>query len=89
MGSLSATHWIIIAVLFLVLFGAKRLPDAARGLGRSMRILKSEMNEMHTDEKPATGAAPAQAPAAQQLPAAQPPVTPAAAPQPNVDTTKA
>ncbi|QLY27891.1 Sec-independent protein translocase subunit TatA [Nocardia huaxiensis] len=87
MGSLSATHWIIIAVLFLVLFGAKRLPDAARGLGRSMRILKSEMNEMHTDDKPA--AAPAQqAPAAQQLPAAQPaaPVTPQ---QPNVDTTKA
>ncbi|WP_067685745.1 Sec-independent protein translocase subunit TatA [Nocardia jejuensis] len=84
MGSLSATHWIIIALLFLVLFGAKRLPDTARGLGRSLRIFKSEMNEMHNDGDKAAPAA--QAPAAQpaatpELPAAQPvaadPVQPA------------
>lgn len=35
-------HILIIAVLLVLLFGAKRLPDAARGLGRSMRILKAE-----------------------------------------------
>lgn len=36
-------EWIVILVLALVLFGgAKKLPDAARGLGRSLRIFKSE-----------------------------------------------
>ncbi|WP_067536362.1 Sec-independent protein translocase subunit TatA [Nocardia crassostreae] len=74
MGSLSATHWIIIALLFLVLFGAKRLPDAARGLGRSLRIFKSEMNEMHADGDKSSSAQ-ATAPAA-ELPAAQPAATP-------------
>jgi len=32
------------------LFGAKRLPDSARSLGRSMRIFKSEMKEMKNDD---------------------------------------
>jgi len=36
-----AEIWILILVV-VVLFGAKRLPDAARGLGRSIRILKTE-----------------------------------------------
>lgn len=46
--------WIVIAVVLLVLFGGKKLPDAARGLGRSMRIFKSEMDEMKTEgDKPA------------------------------------
>ncbi|MDQ1641144.1 MAG: sec-independent protein translocase protein TatA [Actinomycetota bacterium] len=33
---------VIILALLVVLFGSKRLPDAARGLGRSMRIFKAE-----------------------------------------------
>ena len=41
-GALSPTHWVIILVVVLLLFGAKRLPDAARGLGKSMRIFKAE-----------------------------------------------
>jgi len=69
MGSLSPTHWLIIALVVVVLFGAKRLPDTARGLGRSLRIFKSEMSEMHSEDsgsqRPAsTSAAP--------LPPAQP-----------------
>jgi sec-independent protein translocase protein TatA len=43
----------ILLIVILVLFGAKRLPDSARSLGRSMRIFKSEMKEMKTDESPA------------------------------------
>ncbi|AKE89490.1 MULTISPECIES: Sec-independent protein translocase subunit TatA [Rhodococcus] len=54
MGALSPAHWAIIALVVLVLFGSKRLPEAARGLGRSMRILKTEVGELHTD----TGDAP-------------------------------
>ena len=44
MGELSPWHWAIVIVIFVVLFGAKRLPDAARSLGRSARILKAELN---------------------------------------------
>ncbi|MTA84810.1 MAG: twin-arginine translocase TatA/TatE family subunit, partial [Actinobacteria bacterium] len=38
-------------ILALVLFGAKRLPDSARSLGRSMRIFKSEVKAMEAEEK--------------------------------------
>lgn len=41
--------FLIIAVLVL-LFGAKRLPDTARSLGRSMRILKAETKGLHDDD---------------------------------------
>jgi sec-independent protein translocase protein TatA len=51
-GSLSPWHWAILAVVVILLFGAKKLPDAARSLGKSMRIFKSEMREMQTEGKP-------------------------------------
>ena len=41
---------VILLIVVLVLFGAKRLPDSARSLGRSMRIVKSEMKEMKADD---------------------------------------
>jgi len=59
MGELSPTHWIVVALVFIVLFGAKRLPDAARGLGRSLRILKAELGA--DDSAPATPTSPAPA----------------------------
>ncbi|WP_067659094.1 Sec-independent protein translocase subunit TatA [Nocardia harenae] len=73
MGSLSIWHWLIIAALFVMFFGAKRLPDAARGLGRSLRIFKSEVSQMQ-NESGSQQAAPQQQAAepAQQLPAAAP-----------------
>ena len=52
MGSLSPWHWAILAVVVILLFGAKKLPDAARSLGKSMRIFKSELREMQTENKP-------------------------------------
>ena len=42
--------FLIVAVL-LLLFGAKRLPDTARGLGRSLRIFKAETKGLREDEK--------------------------------------
>ena len=51
MGGLSWWHWIIILGAFVLLFGAKKLPDAARGVGRSLRILKSEVSAMSDDDK--------------------------------------
>ena len=43
MGELSPWHWAIVIGVAVLLFGAKRLPDAARSLGRSARILKAEL----------------------------------------------
>lgn len=50
MGALQPWHVILIVVVFLLLFGGKKLPDAARGLGRSLRILKSEVGAMHEED---------------------------------------
>jgi len=50
MGALQPGHWVIVALVLVVLFGAKKLPEAARGLGRSARILKSEVSGLHEDE---------------------------------------
>jgi len=47
-------HWWILLIIVVILFGYKRLPDAARSLGRSMRILKSETKAMSEDGTPAT-----------------------------------
>jgi sec-independent protein translocase protein TatA len=52
-----ALEIIIIAVVVLVLFGAKRLPDSARALGKSLRILKAETRALRDDDP--TGPAPA------------------------------
>jgi sec-independent protein translocase protein TatA len=50
MGSLKPWHFVVLAVIVLVLFGAKRLPDVARSLGRSMRILKAETRGLAEDD---------------------------------------
>jgi sec-independent protein translocase protein TatA len=51
-GSLFDSPWKILIVVFvlIVLFGSKKLPDAARSLGKSMRILKSEVSSLHEDD---------------------------------------
>lgn len=67
-NGLEPWHLLIVVIFFLLLFGSKKLPDAARGLGKSMRILKSEAKAMKEDgsaqsvaapEKDATSAEPA------------------------------
>ncbi|MGR6920390.1 Sec-independent protein translocase subunit TatA [[Actinomadura] parvosata] len=61
---------LIIAMVFAMLFGAKKLPDTARAVGRSLRIFKAETSKLHDDDPPV----PAQAPTPAQTP------TPAPAP---------
>jgi sec-independent protein translocase protein TatA len=72
-GDLFDSPWkiLIVAIVIIVLFGSRKLPDAARSLGKSMRILKTEVSSMHEDEtapgtafQAAPAAAPLQAPAA-------------------------
>ncbi|GLZ55973.1 Sec-independent protein translocase subunit TatA [Actinomycetospora sp. NBRC 106378] len=65
-GALSPTHWLLILLVVLLLFGAQRLPAAARGLGQSMRIFKAETTalaeeraqEKRVDETPAVASGP-------------------------------
>lgn len=78
---------IVLLIIVLLLFGAKRLPDLASGIGQSLRIFKREVNDLRDDEKPAAQppvvtppSAPAPAPTQAAAPApAEPPVTPAPA----------
>jgi sec-independent protein translocase protein TatA len=50
-GLFEGWHVVILIVVVVLLFGWKRMPDAARSLGRSMRIFKSEVGEMKNDGK--------------------------------------
>jgi sec-independent protein translocase protein TatA len=49
MGALKPWHIAIFVVVLVLLFGAKRLPDAARSLGRSLRIIKAETKGLVDD----------------------------------------
>lgn len=48
--SLGPLEIAIIVLVILLLFGGKKLPELARSLGRSMRIMKSEVREMQNDD---------------------------------------
>jgi sec-independent protein translocase protein TatA len=77
---------IVLVIVGFLVFGAKRMPDAARGLGRSLRIFKAETKGLLTDDQtvaPAPPAAPQQllpAPAPVYAPPVQQPAPVYAAP---------
>src|SRR3954470_20942178 len=50
MLGLGAPELVLILLAILLLFGYKKLPDASRSLGRSMRIFKGEMKGMKDDD---------------------------------------
>ncbi|MCM3885092.1 Sec-independent protein translocase subunit TatA [Frankia sp. R82] len=66
MPNLGTTEIIIIALVVLVLFGSKKLPDAARSFGRSLRIFKAETKGLRDDES-SPAPTPAAAPAPRQI----------------------
>jgi sec-independent protein translocase protein TatA len=81
-GNLGVPELLIIAGVIILLFGARKLPEMARSLGKSAKAFKEETKGMRggnddEDEKPA-----AVQPVQQQLPQSQPP-TPQAQPQTN------
>jgi sec-independent protein translocase protein TatA len=81
LGGLQPWHWLIVIAAFILLFGAKKLPDAARSLGKSMRIFKSEIKEMQSDGKPEDAERPATPIASERVE----PATPVPAPDPATD----
>jgi sec-independent protein translocase protein TatA len=52
MGALRGWHIVVLLIVVLLLFGAPRLPELARSLGKSLRILKEETKSLTSDESP-------------------------------------
>jgi sec-independent protein translocase protein TatA len=52
-NGLEPWHLLVVAIVVILLFGSKKLPEAARGLGKSMRILKSEAKAMKEESNTA------------------------------------
>ncbi|QXJ19878.1 Sec-independent protein translocase subunit TatA [Actinomadura graeca] len=48
--NLGGGEWMIILVVVLLLFGSAKLPQLARSLGKSARILKAETKGLHDDD---------------------------------------
>ena len=84
MLGLGTTEIIIVALVIMVLFGAKRLPDASRSLGRSLRIFKAETKGLRDDNDTTVTATPLDSepsPRPTQTPMTPPPPPPAAGDQ--------
>jgi sec-independent protein translocase protein TatA len=81
MAGLGAPEIVLLIVAALLLFGYKRLPDASRSLGRSLRIFKGEMKGMKEDDVATRDAATTTTPVRAELPA---PIASAPAPSATV-----
>jgi sec-independent protein translocase protein TatA len=77
MGIPGGWELVLIVLVIMVLFGAKRLPEASRSLGRSMRIFKAETKGLRDDDtQEATGSDVSTPPAPITPPSATPPSVP-------------
>ncbi len=90
MNALQPWHLIILVLVVVLLFGAKRLPDAARSIGKSMKIFKAETKDMRESGQTSDSATTTQAasPVAEPDTRQLPPSTttpPAAAPATSTD----
>jgi sec-independent protein translocase protein TatA len=90
LSNLRGWEWLILLLIVLLLFGARRLPELARSVGRSAKIFRSEVKDLRDDdarvdrnatESPTSGAgtAPVTASSAAAPPAAAAPATASAA----------
>ena len=70
MGELSPIHWLIVLAVILLLFGGRKIPELAKGLGEGIRNFKDGM--LGTSHQPP--------PPPAQPPVAAPPVTPPPSP---------
>ena len=56
MNALKPWHIIVLLVVVLLLFGARRLPDLARSVGQSLKIFKNEVKDLNKDDAPVADA---------------------------------
>lgn len=69
-------HILILLLVLIIIFGASKLPDIARNIGKSAKVLKSELSDLSEDSSHKQVAAEPQNP---QIPAAPPASSPGAA----------
>ncbi|MBZ0198662.1 MAG: twin-arginine translocase TatA/TatE family subunit [Ignavibacteriaceae bacterium] len=50
-GNIGMTEILLILLVILVLFGAKRIPELAQGLGKGMREFKKSLKEVEDEVK--------------------------------------
>jgi sec-independent protein translocase protein TatA len=66
MGELSPIHWLIVLAIILLLFGGRKIPELAKGLGEGIRNFKEGMHggsQSQSTTPPAPVAAPVEKPA--------------------------
>lgn len=61
MGSFSIWHWVVVLLIILLLFGAKRIPELAKGLGSGIKNFKNAIKEDETEAAKTTEAKPVDA----------------------------
>jgi sec-independent protein translocase protein TatA len=67
MGELSPIHWLIVLAVILLLFGGRKIPELAKGLGEGIRNFKEGMSgAAHTPPPPPVQAAPPATPPADE-----------------------
>lgn len=66
MGFRHPATWIILITLIIVVFGASRLPDITRNIGKSLKIFKEEVRDLQDDSRPSPPAQQPLPPAPQQ-----------------------
>ncbi|GAA2012266.1 MULTISPECIES: Sec-independent protein translocase subunit TatA [Nocardioides] len=80
-GMPQGAEWLVILAIVILVFGAAKLPDLARGTGQALRIFKAETKGLKDDDdKEGT--------AADTTPAAELPPSPTPAPTPAEDLTE-
>ena len=73
-GMPQGAEWLVILAIVILVFGAAKLPDLARGTGQALRIFKSETKGLRDDDKDDTDQATPPAPPV--APTELPPATP-------------
>jgi sec-independent protein translocase protein TatA len=79
-GMPQGAEWLVILAIVILVFGAAKLPDLARGTGQALRIFKSETKGLRDDDEPQAPAQPTPPPTAELPP------TPAPEPTRSEDT---
>lgn len=51
MGSFSMAHWLVVLAVIILLFGAKKIPELAKGVGKGIKSFKKEMSEDEPSEQ--------------------------------------
>jgi len=75
MGMPSGTELLIIFGIIVLLFGAKKIPDLAKGLGKGIKNFKAEMKDTDIDAQEVATEAPKKVESADEVAATEAPKT--------------